>query len=447
MSDREFELPPSWEISTLGEVAELVKDKVDPALVPDARYVGLEHVEAHTMRILGSGLGSDVRSAKATFRAGNVLYGKLRPYLNKVAQPNFDGICSTDFLVFGESERLDPGYLAQFLNQLSVAQRANHISAGVELPRVDWKGLSALSISFPVSKQAQRAIVRAIETARTGASTTAQHLAASQLAIDRFRQAVLASACSGRLTGDWREHNVVEFAQEALYRRRSAEKVTQGSRYVAPTMASPVDLPDLPESWCWAALPELGEMGRGKSKHRPRDDPGLYCGPYPFIQTGEVARSGGRVVSHTKTYNDRGLSQSRLWPENTVCITIAANIADSALLTYPCCFPDSVVGVIVDESVVLPQYLELFIRTARRDLAAFAPATAQANINLAILSQVAVALPPIEEQREIVRKVETLYQLATSITNRIAAALRVTERSKQSVLARAFRGELIGAGQ
>src|SRR6202034_1779957 len=108
---------------------------------------------------------------------------------------------------------------------------------------------------------------------------------------------------------------------------------------------------------------------------------------YPFVQTGDVARSGGRITHHSQTYNEYGLAQSRLWPENTVCITIAANIADSGLLMYPACFPDSVVGLITDPAIAEPEYVELFVRTARRDLAAFAPATAQSNINLAILSE------------------------------------------------------------
>lgn len=78
MSHDEFEPPDGWVTSTLGTVAKLVKDKVDPLRVPDAHYLGLEHVEAHTMRILGSGRGSDVKSAKTKFSAGDVLYGKLR---------------------------------------------------------------------------------------------------------------------------------------------------------------------------------------------------------------------------------------------------------------------------------------------------------------------------------------------------------------------------------
>jgi type I restriction enzyme S subunit len=201
-------------------------------------------------------------------------------------------------------------------------------------------------------------------------------------------------------------------------------------------------LPDIPDGWCWAALPELGQLGRGKSKHRPRNDPKLYGGDYPFIQTGDVARSGGRVTTVSQTYNEVGLAQSKLWPASTVCITIAANIADSALLTFPACFPDSVVGLIVDEMIAIPEYVELFIRTARRDLAAFAPATAHANLNLAILSDLAGPLPPLEEQREIVKRVELLYARCTAIQtalDKVSARLSTCEKA---VLARGLRDDL-----
>jgi len=132
-----------------------------------------------------------------------------------------------------------------------------------------------------------------------------------------------------------------------------------------------------------------------------------------------------------------------MWPAGTVCITIAANIANSAILTYPACFPDSVVGVIPDESLCLAEYLEFFIRTARADLDQFAPATAQKNINIGILSDVAVPLPHLAEQHEIVRRVEALFKLADTIEKRVAAATARTEKLTQAILAKAFRGELV----
>src|SRR5258708_27022026 len=153
-------------------------------------------------------------------------------------------------------------------------------------------------------------------------------------------------------------------------------------------------------------------MGRGKSRHRPRNEPALFGGPYPFIQTGDIAQSGGRITTHKQTYSKAGLAQSRLWPTGTICITIAANIAESAILTYPACFPDSVVGIIANPKVSVAEYVEFFMRVAKADLATFAPATAQKNINIGILNELQVPLPPLPEQKEIVRRVDSLFALA-----------------------------------
>jgi len=93
-------------------------------------------------------------------------------------------------------------------------------------------------------------------------------------------------------------------------------------------------------------LTEVGSVSRGKSKHRPRNAPELYGGPYPFIQTGDVKHANFFITDYTQTYNERGLAQSKLWQPGTLCITIAANIADTAVLKIPACFPDSIIGFI-----------------------------------------------------------------------------------------------------
>src|SRR5207248_9312825 len=134
--------------------------------------------------------------------------------------------------------------------------------------------------------------------------------------------------------------------------------------------------------------------------HRPRNDPALFdTGTHLMIQTGDVARSRGVINTYTSKYNDFGLSQSFKWPKGTLCITIAANIADSGILSFDACFPDSVVGFVPAAVFPNARYFEYFIRTAKSDLLEYAPATAQKNINVAILSAVLIPLPPIAEQR------------------------------------------------
>lgn len=102
-------------------------------------------------------------------------------------------------------------------------------------------------------------------------------------------------------------------------------------------------------------------MGRGKSKHRPRNDASLYGGEYPFIQTGDVRNCDKFITNYTQTYNEKGLAQSKLWKANTVCITIAANIAEIGILGFDACFPDSVIGVVVDKEKVSEDFLYLML--------------------------------------------------------------------------------------
>ncbi len=172
----------------------------------------------------------------------------------------------------------------------------------------------------------------------------------------------------------------------------------------------------LPAGWCWARFPELGEFGRGKSKHRPRNDPALFTPPkYPLIQTGEVSRAKGVVNEVHSYYSEVGLAQSRMWPKGTLCITIAANIAESAVLGFDSCFPDSVVGFVPANAMGNVDYFLLFVETARADLLAFAPATAQKNINLEILSSLLIPIPPLNELSRIVTRVEELMRLCDAL--------------------------------
>lgn len=146
-------------------------------------------------------------------------------------------------------------------------------------------------------------------------------------------------------------------------------------------------------------LPELGEFGRGISKHRPRNDPKLLGGKYPLIQTGEVANSELYITSYENTYSELGLRQSKMWQAGTLCITIAANIAKTAILTFDACFPDSVVGFKANDKTnnIFIHYWFSFFQAI---LETQAPESAQKNINLKILSELKIIVPPIEQQNE-----------------------------------------------
>ena len=146
-----------------------------------------------------------------------------------------------------------------------------------------------------------------------------------------------------------------------------------------------------------ATLPDLGEFGRGVSKHRPRNDIKLLGGKYPLIQTGDVANAGLYITSYSSTYSELGLKQSKMWDKGTLCITIAANIAKTAILEFDACFPDSVVGFIANERTnnIFVHYWFSFFQAI---LESQAPESAQKNINLKILSELKVIVPEKRKQ-------------------------------------------------
>ena len=150
-----------------------------------------------------------------------------------------------------------------------------------------------------------------------------------------------------------------------------------------------------PRGWPADALTKLGDLDRGVSKHRPRNDPVLLGGDWPLIQTGDVAASGGYIMEFTATYSDVGLAQSKIWPVGTLCITIAANIAKTGILTFEACFPDSVVGFTAGTKGA-SEYVRCFLNSLQPVLEKQAPESAQKNINLKILRELQVPIPPEE---------------------------------------------------
>lgn len=194
--------------------------------------------------------------------------------------------------------------------------------------------------------------------------------------------------------------------------------------------SNPRKLPTLP-------LGEFAVLERGKSKHRPRNDPQLLGGPHPLVQTGDVANAEGYIVRASSSYSDFGLKQSRKWPAGTLCITIAANIADGAILTFPACFPDSVVGCTVRESHHA-EFIRVWLMSVKGRIEKVAPAVAQKNINLKILGAVPIIVPPEQE----IQKFTAIMQQLRQDRERAARQLNELETLFASLQSRAFAGEL-----
>lgn len=295
----------------------------------------------------------------------------------------------------------------KFWFYLLKSSNLGRLNKATAIPGLNRNDAYDVDILFPPLHE-QKRIADKLDQVLARVDSCQSHLERVPQILKRFRQSVLAAATSGRLTEEWREEKGIEY------------------------------------NWQKVKFTDIGTLGRGKSKHRPRGDKRLYGGDYPFIQTGDIAQSNGWITSHSQTYSEFGLKQSKLWDANTVCITIAANIANTAILSYPACFPDSVVGFVADPEKSLPQFVKWSIDVIKNDLESFAPATAQKNINLSILEEVEFDCPSLEEQAEIVRRVETLFAYAAKLEARYQSASEQVERLTPSLLAKAFRGELVG---
>lgn len=156
----------------------------------------------------------------------------------------------------------------------------------------------------------------------------------------------------------------------------------------------------IPEEWEVLRLEDVSDVERGKFSHRPRNDERFYGGNIPFIQTGDVVNSNGRITKYCQTLNELGLSVSRLFQKGTIVLTIAANIGDTGILEFDSCFPDSLVGISVNEKVT-NHFLEYYLKTRKNYLNAIATQSAQKNINLEKLRPLLVVVPSIEEQAQI----------------------------------------------
>lgn len=380
----------SFPLVSLGDFVKIARNSISPEKIQSGTtYVGLENID-------GSGIFVDVKavdagelaSAKFVFTQKQVLFGKLRPYLKKIARPDFDGVCSTDILPLLPSKEIDRDYLFHTLRRQSFVDDVSSLSSGANLPRIAPKVLSGMQIPLPPMEE-QRRIAAILDKAD---------------ALRAQRRAAIAK---------------LDELLQSVFIEIFGDPVTN------------------PKRWPLVNLSELGMLDRGISKHRPRGAPELLGGMHPLIQTGDVARSDGYIRRYTSTYSDVGLAQSKKWPAGTLCITIAANIAETGILTFDACFPDSVVGFTPNEkcTVEFVQKLFGFLQSILEDRA---PQSAQKNINLAILRSLEVPRPPRELQQRFARIAEKIE----SQKQTMQLAAEKSETLFASLQQRAFSGKL-----
>lgn len=333
--------------------------------------------------------------ARQIVRSGDILVSTVRPNLNGVAMvpAELDGaIASTGFCVLrSETERLDSKFLFHWVRSPQFIADMTRKATGASYPAVSDRIIHESLIPFPDPSQQERI-------------------------------ATLLDKADGILR---KRREALKLADEFL---RSA---------FLDLFGDPVANP---KGWSKDSFGNLGTLDRGKSRHRPRDEPTLYGGPHPFIQTGDVANCDGVVRRHTQTYSDFGLSQSRKWPAGTLAITIAANIGKTGVLGFDACFPDSVVGFTA-KPPISAEFIQFWLGQIQNRLEETAPQSAQKNINLEILRDLPVPVPP----EDLLKKFTALVLRTRESKQRQEALLKESDLLFSSIQQRAFNGELASA--
>lgn len=391
-----------WSTAVLGDVVARI-ETIDPTKNPTEHftYVDVSSVSNETFEITQTSqvLGSDAPSrARRLMRTDDVIFATIRPTLRRIATvPSAldRQVCSTGYMVLRTLPKLHPRFLFHYLFTDKFQAAMEELQTGASYPAVTDGQVRQQPIPLPPLEEQQR-IVAVLDEAFEGLSRAHAHAEANlQNARELFQNSLLG--------------------------------IFDGLEANAPRLT-------LAE----AAI----TFGRGKSRHRPRNAPFLYGGNYPFVQTGDIRNSSGTVTTFSQTYSEHGLAQSKLWPAGTICITIAANIAETAVLGFDACFPDSIIGMVVKPEVTFPEYVEFMLRYFAAELKELGKGSAQDNINLATFEAATFPFPDIGTQVEVVEKLTRLTDATSQLVATYDAKLQCLDALRQSLLQKAFAGEL-----
>ena len=353
--EKPFDIPESWKWVRFGDISTYNhrKEKISAnEITEDMWSLDLEDIEKESGKIINICKASQrkISGDKVRFYKGQILYSKLRPYLKKILVAPDDGICSSEMVPFNLYGNIDLQYAVYFLKSPHVDFIINSVTYGVKMPRVGTDTMIELPFPLPPLAE-QKRIVAKIDELLPYIDRYKQAWSKLEQFNSRFpedmKKSLLQHAIQGKLVEQHPEEGTAEelFAQIQKEKQRLiAEKKIKKEKPL-PEITDDEKPFDIPESWKWVRLQQIGELSRGRSQKRPRNDPNLFInGTFPFIQTGDVARANGHISCWSTMYNQEGVAQSRIWPAGTVCLTIAANIGDVAILDFDSCFPDSVVG-------------------------------------------------------------------------------------------------------
>jgi type I restriction enzyme S subunit len=419
-------LQTGWKITQLGKVVDYGKtQRCDLSGVEaDTWVLELEDIEKDNSRIVQrlNATERPFKSTKNRFKKGDVLYGKLRPYLNKVIIADTDGVCSTEIIPLNAEPLVNNRYLFHWLKSETFLNFVNEVSYGVNMPRLGTKdGIAAPFILPPLAEQ--KAIADKLDTLLAQVETTKARLERIPDILKRFRQSVLAAAVSGKLTELWRG--------------------TKSAPFYLPAITVGSERSETPKGWSWRDLVDLAKLESG---HTPRKSVTAYWenGNVPWISLQDIRAAHGKVISETKympTMLGIENSSARLLPAGTVCFSRDISVGFTTIMGREMSTTQHFVNWICGKELN-NHFLMYAFMSAKDYLTISGQGTTVKTIYMPACKQFRILTPPVKEQTEIVRRVEQLFAYADTVEQQVQAALTRVNNLTQSILAKAFRGEL-----
>jgi type I restriction enzyme S subunit len=463
----QYELPDGWVWAELQEIVEFGSEQVLPFEWPERlfNYLALENIEPGTARIIDFSpvLGSEIKSNKYRFTTEHVLYGKLRPYLRKAIAPDFEGISATDLLPLKPlSESINRHFLVWWLLSPQVLSYAVSHQTGVKMPRLRTDDLERMPIALAPTDE-QRRIAEKIEALFEQSRTAREALDAIPALLRQFRQAVLAAAFRGELsTRDPNDEPASALLERILAERRRhweddlRAKGKDPRRYTYPEPIPPntSDLPELPEGWCYTFLqPLLSLKRRGiktgpfgsllkKDEHRPEGIPvfGIEnIGVMRFVPGSKIyitQEKAEQLSEYDAQPGDVLISRSGTVGE--VCV-VPSGLGEARIST-------NLMRVVLEPDGMLPAFFCLVFNGSQfvlDQIVELCKGSTREFLNQEILLSIIFPLPPLPEQQRIVSRVQLLFAQADIVEVAAELARHRLDRLDQSILARAFRGELV----
>ncbi|HEV7589990.1 MAG TPA: restriction endonuclease subunit S [Longimicrobium sp.] len=425
-------LPRGWTTVVLREVVSLSRERIEPSSAPDSPYLGLEHIEPHTGKILGKAIARDMRSVSNRFRAGDVLYGKLRPYLNKVCIPDFDGLCSAELLVLTTVKALNPRFLRYWISQPEFVRFATQNAAGINLPRISFGVLAEYPIALPPISEQHRIAEQVDGLMLRGQAARANIDSAIPL-LERLRQSILAAAFRGDLTADPRSVLSNDGERELLSGIRTRE--LRGA---------------LPNGWRWVTLDDLcWDAGYGTSAKCAYDGNGPAVLRIPNVHQGRLSTVDLKYVVDPANVSD----ELTIAPGDLLLVRTNGSrslIGRAAVVREaydkPHLFASYLIRLRLIGTGPSWAWVQLMMQAPqmRRVLEQKAASSAgQFNLSLSKLLPIRLPLPPSGELPRLVAKLESMLAVTSSVGHAIHGQLGSVSEVEDAILSKALHGELV----